>query len=70
MTEVLYTIIPEDIVEDAAHLLLDEEGNSFEKVLSAGNEFKAAGLEPVYLLDKENMQLFVVTLESLQKKLN
>lgn len=68
MSEKYYSIVPEDIVEDAASFMPEDADNSFSRVLSAGNEFKAAGLEPIYLLDKVKMQLFVVTKESLQKK--
>jgi len=65
-----YIVIPESIVEEAAEACKDDTDNNFKKVWNAGQEFKAAGLTPVYLLDEEYMDLVVIAKETYKKKLN
>ena len=65
----LYTPIPEEVVEQAA-TICDEEDNSFRRVWNAGQGFKSAGMTPLYLLNNEEMMLFVVAAETFGKKLN
>lgn len=66
----LYAIIPESIVKEAAEACKDDDKNSFQKVLNAGEQFKEAGLTPIYLLDNHLMNLFVIAKETHQKKLH
>ena len=65
-----YAIVPESIVKEAADFLNDDPDNNFLKVYNAGQEFKSAGLTPIYLLDESYMKLFVVAKETYKKKLN
>ena len=65
-----YAVIPESIVEEAADACKDDPDNNFLKVYNAGQEFKSAGLTPIYLLDEFYMNLFVVAKETYKKKLN
>lgn len=65
-----YLIVPESIVEEAAEACKDDPTNNFLKVFNAGQEFKAAGLTPIYLLDQEYMDLVVIAKEIYKKKLH
>ena len=62
--------IPEDTVKEAADLCADDKDNSFFRVWTTGQEYKSAGLTPVYLLNKEKMQLYVIAAETYGKKLH
>jgi hypothetical protein len=65
-----YVVIPEEVVKQAANDCRDNEQNGFLKVLIAGNEYKKAGLTPIYILDQNFMDLVVVAKETFQKKLH
>lgn len=65
-----YVIIPESVVEQAAEACKDDPDNNFLKVYNAGQEFKSAGLTPIYLLDQDYMDLFVIAKETYKKKLH
>jgi len=69
MKEILVTI-PESIVREAAEECKDDTNNGFLRCLTAGEEFKAAGLTPIYILDENYMDLVVVAKETYKKKLN
>jgi hypothetical protein len=69
MKEVLVTI-PESIVREAAEECKDDSNNGFLRCLIAGEEFRAAGLTPIYILDENYMDLVVVAKETYKKKLN
>lgn len=62
--------IPEHIVEKAAEHCKDDDKNNFLKMLNVGQEYKSAGLTPIYFLDQEHMDLFVIAAELFGKKLN
>ena len=65
-----YVVIPESVVQEAAEACKDDPDNNFLKVYNAGQEFKLAGLTPVYLLDQSYMDLFVIAKETYKKKLH
>jgi len=65
-----YLVIPESVVVEAAEACKDDPTNNFIKVWNAGQEYKAAGLTPVYLLDQNYMDLVVIAKEIYKKKLN
>jgi hypothetical protein len=65
-----FLVVPEEVVEDAAKAIEDDPLNNFKKVWNAGQEFKAAGLTPIYLLDQNFMDLFVIAKETYKKKLH
>ena len=62
--------VPESVVISAADCMLDDPYNSFARVLEYGREFKEAGMTPMYILDKEKMDIHVVAEETFGKKLN
>ena len=63
-----FVVIPEEMVKQAAHDCRDDEKNSFLRVLKAGQDFKQAGLTPIYILDQHYMDLHVVSKETINKK--
>jgi hypothetical protein len=65
-----YVVIPEDIVRSASDTIPDDPLNNFRKVLNAGQQFKEAGLTPIYILDQTVMDLFVIAKELQGKKLH
>jgi len=65
-----YVVIPEDIVRSASDTILDDPLNNFRKVLNAGQQYKEAGLTPIYILDQTVMDLFVIAKELQGKKLH
>jgi hypothetical protein len=70
MQEGYYAQIPEEIVKQSADFCKEDENNGFIRVWRAGQEYKSAGMTPIYLLDQSLMQLIVVAAETFGKKLN
>jgi len=62
-------IVPEEIVKYCADQLIGEE-NTFQNFLDVAEEFREAGLTPVFLCSNNLKDLFITTKEKLQKKLN
>lgn len=67
-----YTVIPRNIMEASAATAIElgESDNSFTRMLMVAEEFIDAGLTPMFLLDAENMDVFVVAKETYNKKLH
>lgn len=63
-------IIPEDMVVFCAGQFAPNEENSFRSILNAADEFRDAGLTPIFLCSETLKDLFVTTEEKLQKKLH
>lgn len=61
-------IIPEDMIIFCASQFGPDEDNSFKNVLSAADEFREAGLTPMFLCTKSLQDIFVTTIEKIQKK--
>lgn len=62
-------IVPEEIVQYCADHLVGEE-NNFEKFLLIANEFRSAGLTPVFMCSRNLKDLFITTEEKLKRKLH
>jgi len=54
-------ILKEDFVKMASEEF--EYGNAYEHLLSIGEEFKEAGLTPIYIYDPEENSVYVTTKE-------
>lgn len=67
-TETTFREVDEDLLKKAA--LLSAPGNSFQKVLNMGEDFRQAGLTPIYFADDEDKILHVTTEEKLRRGLN
>ena len=67
-----YKIIPEHIMEASAETAIEmgESDNSFSRMLLAAQEFKKAGMTPMFLLDINNMDVVCIAKETWGKKLH
>ena len=56
--------LPESfIMNSALYLEKQNSNNIFSQILQASDQFKKAGMTPIYLLDKSNMSIRLITLE-------
>lgn len=62
--------VPENIVIAAAEAIPEDENSSFRVVLRAAEEYRAANMTPVFILDRYNMDILVVAAETFGKKLH
>jgi hypothetical protein len=62
----MFEIIPEERIRAAADFM-PESDNSFVKLLEYGEEFKAADLTPIYIIDSKKADVYVTSMERLQK---
>lgn len=65
-----FVSVPESVIRSAAEYVSDDPNNSFVTVLESGEEFKLAGMTPMYILDRDNMQVHVVAEETFGKLLH
>jgi hypothetical protein len=62
--------VSEDLIRAAAeHIPLTEE-SGLRTVLKAADEYKAANMTPIFILDQYNMDVMVVAKETFGKKLH
>lgn len=61
--------LPENIVIEAAEQM-GSENNHFKKAIDIAQQFKAAELTPVYLVDTTTHELYVFAKELMGKKLH
>lgn len=62
-TETMFREVDEDLLRKAA--LLSAPGNSFQKILDMGEEYRQAGLTPIYFADDEDKILHVTSVEKI-----
>jgi len=62
--------IPENVVRMAAEYIPDEEQSGLRIVLEAADEYIAANLTPIFILDQDNMDIMVVCKETFGKILH
>ena len=62
--------VPENIVISAAADIPDDLDNSFIRILRVADEYKSANMTPIYILDRDRMDLFVAAKETFGKKLH
>ena len=67
-----YKIIPEKIMIDADKTSCEtgDVNNNFGRLLKVAEEYKDAGVTPIFLLDPHHMNILVVCEETFNKKLN
>lgn len=63
-------IIPEEMIVYCAKQFAPDEENTFSKFLDIAQEFRRAGLTPVFLSTEKLEDLMITTQEKLQKKLH
>lgn len=62
--------IPESTIREALQYIPENEESGMRTVLKAGEEYKAANMTPVFIMDKYNMSIYVVAAETFGKKLH
>lgn len=62
--------VPEHIVRSAWDAVDNEHDSGFGIVLRAADEYKAANMTPIFILDKQNMDIMVVAEETFGKLLH
>jgi hypothetical protein len=62
----MFEIVSEERIRIAADYLSGTD-NSFAKLLVYGEEFKAADLTPIYILDQKTADVYVTSAERIQK---
>jgi hypothetical protein len=67
-----YKIVPEKVIIEADEVSrkMGEANNSFGRLLKVAEEYKEAGIKPIFLLDPQYMDLLVVCEETFKKKLH
>jgi len=67
-----YKVVPENVIVEAdkASRELGDANNSFGRLLKVAEEYKEAGVNPIFLLDPCHMDLLVVCEETFKKKLH
>jgi hypothetical protein len=67
-----YKVVPENVIVEAdkASRELGDANNSFGRLLKVAEEYKEAGVNPIFLLDPYHMDLLVVCEETFKKKLH
>jgi hypothetical protein len=63
-------VIPEEMIIFCAKQFPPDEDNTFKDFLQVANEFKIAGLTPLFLSTQNLKDLFVTTQEKIENKLH
>ncbi len=64
-----YKVIPERIILEGAQEV-GGANNSFTRLSGVANEFREAGLDPIYIYDPQSSALMVIVEETYRKKLH
>lgn len=62
--------VPESILLQAVRYIPEDEESGIRTVLLAADEYRAANLTPVFILDHDNMNILVVCKETFGKRLH
>ena len=62
--------VSEDIVRQAVKYIPEEEESGMRTVLKAADEYRAANMTPIFILDRYNMDILVVAEETFGKRLH
>lgn len=62
--------ISEEVVREAVQYIPEYEESGIRTVLKAADEYKAANMTPIFILDRYNMSIMVVAEETFGKKLH
>lgn len=63
-------IVPEEVVKEAWDAINNEEDSGFAVVLRAAEEYKAANMTPMFILDQYNMDIYCFAKETFGKRLH
>lgn len=62
--------VPESILLQAVRYIPEDEESAIRTVLLAADEYRAANLTPIFILDHGNMNILVVCKETFGKRLH
>ena len=62
--------VDEKIIKEAVQYIPDNEESGMRTVLVAADEYKAANMTPIFIMDKRSMSIYVVAKETFGKKLH
>jgi hypothetical protein len=62
--------VPEEVLRETVKYIPEEEDSGIRDVLLAADEYRAANLTPVFILDHYNMDILVVCKETFGKRLH
>ena len=62
--------VSEKVVVEAWKALDCDDDSSFGQLLKVSDEYKAANMTPIFILDKTNMTIYCAAQETLGKKLH
>ena len=62
--------VDEKIIREAVQYIPDNEESGMRTVLVAADEYKAANMTPIFIMDKHSMSIYVVAKETFGKKLH
>lgn len=62
--------VSEDVIRTAVKYIPEDEESGMRTVLLAADEYKAANMTPIFILDRSNMSIYVVAEETFGKKLH
>lgn len=63
-------IVPEEIIIDCAKDLEHVENNNFKKLLKEAEQYKMLDLTPIFISTPDMKNIFITSLEKMQKKYN
>lgn len=62
--------VPENIVRDVLKHIPEDEESGIRTVMKAADEYRAANMTPIFILDRYNMDILVVAEETFGKRLH
>lgn len=62
--------VSEEVIRDAVKYIPEDEESGMRTVLVAAEEYRAANMTPIFILDKYSMSIYVVAEETFGKKLH
>lgn len=62
--------INEEVLRETLRFIPENEESGIRTVLLAADDYKAANMTPIFILDKSNMSVIVVAEETFGKKLH
>ena len=63
-------VVPEEIVQQCAYAMRDDDQNTFKNFLTVAQEFREAGLTPLYLCTQNMKDMYVTTEEKMRNKMH
>lgn len=62
--------VSEEVMREAVQYIPEDEESGIRTVLKAADEYKAANMTPMFIMDRYSMSIYVVAKETFGKKLH